>query len=104
MRPGLSAPVELTVTRGHKGESRTRSDADFAACLAMFAAGYELPAVWAVMTDPSNGISEKYFEKDRDGDRYLALTIGKAEALAEVSPRSRRGRIYASRREAIRFG
>jgi hypothetical protein len=34
------------------------------------------------MTDPANGITEKFFEKGRDGERYLALTIGKARTVA----------------------
>lgn len=40
------------ILHGNKGEYETRSDADFAACIAMFGAGYEAPEVWAVMTDP----------------------------------------------------
>lgn len=59
----------------------SRSEADFAACLAMFAVGYGEAEVWAVMTDPANGISEKYRHKGRHGDAYLALTVGKARAL-----------------------
>jgi hypothetical protein len=38
----------------------------------MFGAGYEEGEVWATMTDPANRISEKFLEKDRDGERYLA--------------------------------
>ncbi|WP_228281736.1 hypothetical protein [Rubrobacter marinus] len=60
----------------------SRSEADFAACLAMFAAGFSEADAWAVMTDPAQGISEKYLEKGRHGDAYLSLTIGKARALA----------------------
>jgi hypothetical protein len=78
------------ILHGNNGGYETRSDADFAACIAMFGAGYEGSKVWAAMTDPANGISEKFFEKGRDGERYMALTIGKAEARAEPSPRRRR--------------
>lgn len=100
----LSRRMKDLITYGNHGEYRTRSDADFAVCIAMFGAGYEASEVWAAMTDPTNGISEKFFEKGRDGARYLALTIGKAEARAEVSPHLRRGRVYARRREAVRLG
>jgi len=96
----LSRRMQDLVRHGNHGEYETRSDADFAACIAMFGAGYEASEVWAAMTDPTNGISEKFFEKGRDGERYLTLTIGKAKARAEVSPsrrkpsRSRARRIY----------
>lgn len=48
----------------------------------MSTAGYTEAEVWAVMTDSTHGISEKYLEKDRHGDAYLPLTVGKARALA----------------------
>lgn len=71
-----------------------------AACVAMFGAGYTEAEVWAVMTDPTNGISEKYFDKGHQGERYLALTIGKARVRTAVFPR-RRGRVYARRKNSI---
>ena len=86
----LSRRMRDLILHGNNGDYETRSDADFAACIAMFGAGYEGAQVWAAMTDPANGISEKFFEKGRDGERYMALTIGKAEARAEPSPRRRR--------------
>ncbi len=87
------------IRHGNGGEYESRSDADFAACVAMFGAGYNVGEVWAVMTDPTNGISEKFIEKGRDGERYLELTIGKAEGRSEISPhrkptRSRARRIW----------
>ena len=63
---------------------RSRSEADFAVCLAMFGAGYEEAEIRAVMTDPANGISEKTLEKGRHAERYLVLTIGKARAISGV--------------------
>jgi len=60
----------------------TRSEADFAVAIGMFGAGYDESDVWAVMTDPANGISERYLVRGRHGVRYLALTIGKARDLA----------------------
>jgi hypothetical protein len=67
----------------------SRSEADFAVCLAMFVAGYREAEVWAVMTDPAHGISEKYRHKGRHGDAYLALTVGKARVLSTNPARSR---------------
>jgi hypothetical protein len=64
----------------------SRSEADFAVCLAMFGAGYEEGEVWAVMTDPANGISERILEKGRHAEGYLALTIGKAKSIARERP------------------
>lgn len=95
----LSRRMQDLIRRGNNGEYRSRSDADFAACIAMFGAGYEAGEVWATITDPTNGISEKFLEKGRDGERYLALTIGKAEAasLAEASSRLRIGKSKARR-------
>jgi RepB DNA-primase from phage plasmid len=78
----LSARIRDLILHGNRGEYKSRSEADFAACVAMFGAGYAEAEVWAVMTNPANGITEKFFEKDRNGERYLALTIGKERALA----------------------
>jgi hypothetical protein len=76
---------------GNSGRYASRSEADFAVCLAMFGAGYEEAEVWAVMTDPAHAISEKFLEKERDGVGYLSRTIGKA-ATAARRPRGRAGR------------
>ena len=81
----LSGRMRHLISRGNRGAGSpypSRSEADFAACLAMFAAGFSEADAWAVMTDPARGISEKYLEKGRRGDAYLSLTIGKAHALA----------------------
>ena len=77
----LSARTRRLVERGNRGEYPSRSEADFAVCLAMFGGGYSETDVWAVMTDPVHGIAGKYLEKGRHGDTYLSLTIGKARAL-----------------------
>ena len=81
----LSTRARALVRLGNVGAGSpypSRSEADFAACLAMFGAGYEEAEVWAVMTDPSNGISEKVLEKGPHAEGYLALTIGKAKSIA----------------------
>ena len=97
---GLSRRMRDLIHHGNRGEYESRSDADFAVCMAMFGADYAEAEIWAVMTAPANGISEKYFEKGSDGERYLALTIGKARARIAASPR-RRGKVYARRKGVI---
>lgn len=92
----LSPRIRDLVLGGNNGQYASRSEADFATCLAMFGAGYEEAEVWAVMTDRANGISEKFLEKGRDGERYLALTFGKAATVAQ-KPRARLGRSRARR-------
>jgi hypothetical protein len=97
----LSQRMQDLVRDGNPpGEYESRSEADMAVCVAMFGAGYTEAEVWAVMTDSANGISEKFFEAGRHGERYLALTIGKARVRTTVSPR-RRGRVYARRKGVI---
>jgi hypothetical protein len=87
---------ELVLFGDREGRYASRSEADFAACLGMFAAGFEEAEVWAAMTDPTHGISEKFLEKGRGGERYLSLTIGKAAAKANISG-ARLGRSKARR-------
>jgi hypothetical protein len=87
---------ELVLYGDQEGRYTSRSEADFAACLGMFAAGLEEAEVWAAMTDPAHGISEKFYEKGRGGERYLSLTIGKAATRARSS-RARVGRSKARR-------
>jgi hypothetical protein len=81
----LSGRIRALISRGNRGAGRpypSRSEADFAVCLAMSAAGYAEAEVWAVMTDSAHGISEKVLEKGRHGDAYLSLTVDKARVLA----------------------
>src|SRR5215211_6462621 len=87
---------DLVLFGDREGRYASRSEADFAACLGMFAAGLDEAEVWAAMTDPAHGISEKYHRKGRGGEHYLSLTIGKAAAKAGVS-RARVGRSRARR-------
>jgi hypothetical protein len=76
---------ELVVFGDRTGRYASRSEADFAACLGMFAAGFGEAEVWAAMTDPAHGISEKFHGKGRGGELYLSLSIGKAAARANIS-------------------
>jgi len=76
---------ELVLFGDREGRYASRSEADFAACLGMFAAGFDEVEVWAAMTDPAHGISEKFRGKRRGGERCLSLTIGKAAMKARVS-------------------
>jgi hypothetical protein len=83
----LSFRARALIAHGNAGAGspyRSRSEADFAVCLAMFGAGYEEAEIRAVMTDPANGISEKTLEKGRHAERYLVLTIGKARTITGV--------------------
>ena len=79
----LSPKMQNLIRYGNRGEYQSRSEADMAACVAMFGAGYGADEVWAVMTDLTNGISEKFVEKGQHGERYLGLTISKAQAVAK---------------------
>lgn len=82
---GLSARAKNLSREGNAGAGKpyeSRSEADFAVCLAMFSAGYEEDQIRPVLTDPANGISEKYREKGRHGESYLALTLRKARLYA----------------------
>ena len=97
----LSGRMRDLVYYGNRGEYPCRSRADMAACIAMFGAGYSEAEVWAVMTDPTNGISEKFFEKGRHGEQYLALTIGKAKARAQLPAQLRMSRVYARRKGVV---
>jgi hypothetical protein len=87
---------ELVIFGDREGRYASRSEADFAACLGMFAAGFEEADVWAAMTEPTHAISEKFRGKGRGGGRYLSLTIGKAAGKARAS-RVRVGRSKARR-------
>ena len=75
---------------GNRGEYPSRSEADMAVCVAMLGAGYGVVEVWAVMSDPNNGISEKYVDKGRQGERYLTLTMSKALSVVRPAPVEKR--------------
>ena len=83
----LSQRMRTLIRCGNRGEYPSRSEADMAACVAMFAANYEVAELWAVMTDPANGISAKFAEKGRDGEGYLELTIAKAQVFGKSGRR-----------------
>jgi hypothetical protein len=85
----LSRRMQDLIRYGNRGEYQSRSEADMAACVAMFGAGYDVGEVWAAMSDPTNGISEKFFEQGNQGQRYLQLTISKAQSFVKASRRSR---------------
>ena len=96
----LAGPVDLSrlsrrmrnlIASGNTAAGKpypTRSHADFAVAIAMFGAGYDEPAVWAVLSDPANGISERYRDRGRYGPGYLSLTIDKARDRALPYPGS----------------
>ena len=96
----LPAGILELVRRGNGTEYPSRSEADWAVCVEMFRAGYGLDEVWTVMTNPENGISEKFYEKGDRGEDYLELTISKAHAHLK-SRHGGRGRTYAARKGRI---
>jgi len=75
--------MQNLIRYGNRGEYESRSEADMAVCVAMFGAGYSVDEVWATMTDPTNGISEKFAQKGRRGEQYLELTISKAQSVVK---------------------
>lgn len=84
----LSARIQELIEGGNTAAGKpykSRSEADFAVCIAMFGAGYEEADVWDVLTDPSNGISERYRARGRHGPSYLVATITKARTRATPS-------------------
>ena len=100
LTPDLSRlpPRVLELIRhGNRTEHPSRSEADWKVCVEMFRAGYGLDEVWMVLTNPENGISDKFFEKGALGEDYLELTISKAHAYCK-SRRGGRGRTYARRK------
>ena len=96
----LSADVRDLIRHGNRDEYPSRSEADWAVCLAMLEAGYGLDEIWMVMTNPDNGISAKYFEKGTWGEDYLELTVSNAHEYWK-SRRGGRGRTYARRKRRI---
>jgi hypothetical protein len=55
----LPPKVQSLIKNGNRGEYPSRSEADWAVCVAMFRTGYGIDEVWIVMTSPENDISEK---------------------------------------------
>ena len=106
----LSQRMQELIRHGNRGEYESRSEADFAVCIAMVGAGYGVSEVWATMTDPTNAISEKFLEKGRQGERYLQLTISKAQAVVKPPRRSRihvgapSGNLGARKKAVVRVG
>lgn len=100
----LSPRMQELIRYGNRGQYKSRSEADMAACMALFGAGYSEAEVWVVMTDPTNAISGKFLEKGRHGQQYLSLTIGKAMTRAATSARPRRGKVYTCREGAVSVG
>lgn len=94
----LSARMRGLIASGNNASGRpyeTRSEADFVVAIAMFGADYDEADAWAIMTDPANGISERYLERGRYGGQYLSLTIDNARGRAlprEALPGFNQGR------------
>lgn len=81
----LSGRMRNLIAAGNTAAGKpypTRSHADFAVAIAMFGAEFEEREVWAVLSDPSNGISERYRDRGPHGYDYLFRTIDKARKRA----------------------
>jgi len=103
LAPDLSRLPERVlelIRHGNRTEYPSRSEADWAVCVEMFRASYGLDEVWLVMTNPENGISEKFYEKGARGEDYLELTISKAHEHWK-SRHGGRGKTYAARKRRI---
>lgn len=99
----LSEPVRQLIRHGNRGVYPSRSEADWRVCVAMFEAGYGTDEVWMVMTNPENGISEKFYENSLNGERYLDHTISKAHVHC-VQNQSKCGKLYAHRSGRVTIG
>jgi hypothetical protein len=79
---------------GHAG----CQEAAVAVCTAMSQVGFGVDAIWMIMTNPANGISEVFFETDGEqAEVYLERIISEAyEAVAqtECDDQQRRYRPY----------
>lgn len=75
----LPREVRDTIRLGDNGGHRSRDEARVTACAAMFRVGYGAAEIWAVMTDPLNGVSADFFEKRGDqADIALEQVIARA--------------------------
>lgn len=99
----LSYKFQYLIRRGNTGQYPSRSEADMAVCGALFKAGYSLEEIWSVITNPSYGISDKYYEKGGQGRSYLNLTISKVLHSNKVNL-SKQTTTYASRRGGVSVG
>ena len=96
----LPAGILELIRHGNGTEYPSRSEADWAVCVEMFRAGYGLDEVWMVMTNPENGISQKFYRKGARGEDYLELTISKAHSHWK-SRHGGRGSTYAARKRRV---
>lgn len=85
LAPDISLlPIEVQdlIRHGNRGQYPTHSEAAAAVCAAMFRVNFGVAELWMVMTDPINGISAAFFEKDGEqAEAYLELTISQAHDL-----------------------
>jgi hypothetical protein len=82
----LSPRMQSLISLGNEAAGKpykTRSHADFAVAIAMLGAGFEEAAIWQVLTDPTNGISIKFFERGKYGNYYVDRTIRRARERAQ---------------------
>lgn len=62
----LPREIQDVIRLGDNRGNWSRDEARVAVCAAMFRAGYGAAEIWAVMTDPLNGLSGDFFEEHGD--------------------------------------
>lgn len=75
----ISTEIKTLIIDGNNGKYPSRSEANQAVVNALVNAGYSNDIIRAIFTNLEFKIGEKYREKGNYGDKYLALSIEKAE-------------------------
>lgn len=72
------------IKHGVRGDDRSQCEARLKVCIEMIHAGYGVPDIWAVMTEPGNGISRVFFESiGEEAEDLLEQIISEADAAAK---------------------
>lgn len=80
----VSERIKKLITEGWttKSNYKSRSEADQAAISALLQGGYDANTIKAIFSNPEWKIGDKYREKGKAGDKYLAYSVTKAKAYA----------------------
>jgi hypothetical protein len=78
----VSRHIKSLIKEGDKDKKYlSRSEADQAVVNALIIAGYDKDTIKEIFSNPKYKIGSKYFEKGKNGDKYLSLSIQKAHKL-----------------------
>lgn len=95
IREGLPAYVEFRRTSDtperFTQRKLSRSESDAWAVTRLLAAGVDTRTIFWIFRDPANKVGEKYLERKRDGDSYLACTISQMRKFLKDHPRTTPG-------------